>query len=289
MIGDCASDPPLSATLRAITCAHADDVLLGLAALAPPKEKLRIAVRHDDAEKALREAVARLDAAVEIVKLPDAWPPLVDGPDARVLLAASPRRRDNARHVTVAGAVRQPCVVPVRGEVTISELVAEAEGALDDDWLPLVGQRLGDREAIWSGEPLIYVLSARHPLVRRLKTPLSDWLWRAASACEGCRICSDRCAHLEPHEIMWTLATLRDDGARPTAALNCTNCGLCDAMCPSALSPRALVADVRDRLRALGAATPDTTPRRSVTGLDIQLLTQRLGLAQYDRSPLRKL
>jgi ferredoxin len=287
--GDCASDPPLSATLRAIACARPDDVLLGLAALSPPKEKLRIAVRHDDAETALREAALRAGAKVEIVRLPDAWPPLVDGPDARVLVAASPRRKDRARYVTVAGAVRQPAVIPVRAEPTISDLVASADGPLDDDWLPLVEHRLLDRDAPWAGEPLVTILPARHPLVRNARTPLADWLQRAASACEGCRICSESCGHLEPHEIMWTLTTLRDDGVRPLSALACTSCGLCDAMCPSALSPRALIADVRDRLRSLGAATTGTTPHRSASGLDIDLLTRRLGLAEYDRSPLRKL
>ena len=94
LTGDCASDPPLSATLRALACARADDVLLGLGALAAARhaEKLRLVVRHFDAEAALLAAAERLSAKVEIVRLPDAWPPQVEGVDARVLVAASPRR-----------------------------------------------------------------------------------------------------------------------------------------------------------------------------------------------------
>jgi ferredoxin len=282
--GDCASDPPLSATLRALACARAEDVLLGLAALAPPKCKLQLTVRHEDAERALREACARLGGEVEIVRLPDAWPPPVQGPDARALVAASPRR-EVRRFVTVAGAVREPSVMPVRGEATLEELIG---APLDDDWLPLVfadGFELREREAAWAGEPLVLALPAGHPLVRKCKTPLTDWLVRAASACEGCSICSQSCAHLHPHEVVWTLATARGDGTRLTEAAACTGCGLCDAMCPSALSPRALVMDVKKRL---GPTVSSSLRKEMPPGLDVTLLTQRLGLADYDREPLRK-
>ena len=138
-------------------------------------------------------------------------------------------------------------MLPVRGAATIEELVAAAGGPLDDDWLPVAEHRVLGRDELWAGEPLVMVLSARHPLVRRLRTPVSGWLLRAASACEGCRVCSESCAHLQPHEVVWTLATLRDDGVALAAAAACTGCGLCDAMCPSALSPRALVVDVKAR------------------------------------------
>jgi ferredoxin len=292
--GDCASDPPLGATSRALACLRPDDLLLGLAALAPPKCKLQLTVRHDDAEQALREAVRRLEAQVEIVRLPDAWPPPdVRTPDAREVVAASPLRRDGARYLTVAGAVQQPMVLPVRGAASIEELVRAAGGPLDDDWLPLGfdggGIELLERDGEWQGETLLLVLPARHPLVRKCKTPLTDWLVRAASACEGCRICSESCAHLEPHQIVWTLATLRDDGTAPLAALACTGCGLCDAVCPSALSPRALVKDVRDRLRLRGASVSNSLRTVAAPGLDVTLLTQRLGLADYDRPPLRQI
>ena len=141
-----------------------------------------------------------------------------------------------------------------------------------------------DREASWSGQPLVTILPAHHPLVRRARTPIADWLVRAASACEGCRICSESCAHLQPHEIVWTLATMRDDGTAIAAAANCIDCGVCDAMCPSALSPRALVANVKEKLGDVKVEKM----KREWSGLDVKLLTQRMGLADYDREPLRK-
>ena len=290
LVGDCASDPPLGATLRALACARPDDVLTGLAALALARgaEELRVVVRHFDAEAALRAAAERLAARVEIVRLADAWPPNAGGVDARELVANAPARPDRARYVTVAGAVHQPTVLPLREPITLAGLAALAGGPLDDDWVPLVDGRVADRDQAWGGEPLVLVLPARHPLVRRARTPIADWLVRAASACEGCSVCSEACAHLSPHEVVWTLVTLRDDGTAPAAAIACTHCGLCDAVCPSSLSPRALVVDVRDRLRALDPDLKAPSKGGGAVGLDVKLLTQRLGLADYDREPLRR-
>src|SRR2546423_386932 len=124
----------------------------------------------------------------------------------------------------------------------------------------------------------LLVLPARHTWVRRLRTTVGDWLWRAASACEGCRACSEACpAGLEAHALVATLATARDDGTAPAAFAACTGCGVCDAACPSSLSPRALAVEVRDRLQLAAAA-----PTRHA-GIDRALLTLRLGLGPYDR------
>ena len=151
---------------------------------------------------------------------------------------------------------------------TLGELVARAGGALDDDWVPIAGGapagRLAAREATLAeaGAPsTVLVLPARHAWVRRLRTSVGDWLWRAASACEGCRACSDACpVRLDAHALVATLATGRElgtaalargDGGGPgpvATFVACTGCGVCDAACPAGLSPRALAVDVRERL-----------------------------------------
>jgi ferredoxin len=299
LVGDCASDPPLGATLRALATERADEVLygLGMVAVARKAEALTLVVRHVDAGEALRAAAARLGAVVEIAHAPDAWPPAVgDAVDARALVEAAERARGRAPscYLTVAGAVREPAVLAVDEGAAVEELVAQAGGAVDDDWVAVAGGApagaLADREATLAalGRPsLLLVLPARHEVVRRLRTPLGDWLVRAASACEGCRACSDACARLMPHAVLATLTTLRDDGVDLATALACTGCGLCDAVCPSALSPRALVVDVRDRFRAAAVAHAHTNP--PANGLDVALLTQRLGLQPYDRTPVIKL
>ena len=81
---------------------------------------------------------------------------------------------------------------------------------------------------------------------------------------------------------MATLATGRDDGVAPAQFAACSGCGVCDAACPAALSPRALATDVRDRLARGGIAAGATAMK---AGLDRALLTLRLGLGPYDRAP----
>ena len=185
---------------------------------------------------------------------------------ASALVAVPKRRaalRAQMRSVSVVGAVATPAVMRCAATATMAELVARAGGAVDDDWLPIAGGapagRLVARDATLAeaGAPsVVLVLPARHAWVRRLRTTVGDWLWRAASACEGCRACSDACpASLTTHALVATLATARDDGTAPAAFAACSGCGVCDAACPAALSPRALAVDVRDRLARGGVAT----------------------------------
>jgi ferredoxin len=310
LIGDCASDPPLGATARVLATARAADVVYGLGAVALARghRQLALAVTDGEARAALARAIAELGAAVTLVDGSDAWPAVAAGARDEVLpatalvaVADAARARGAKAYVTVAGAVAEPAVLACAPATTMAELVARAGGALDDDWVPIAGGapagRLVDRAATLAetGAPsLLLILPARHAWVRRLRTTVGDWLWRAASACEGCRACSDACpVGLEAHALVATLATGRDDpyqpslrdswyGTRtaPAAFAGCTGCGVCDAVCPSSLSPRALATAVRDRLRV----EPATGARRA--GIDRALLTLRLGLSEYDRKPV---
>jgi CO dehydrogenase/acetyl-CoA synthase alpha subunit len=140
------------------------------------------------------------------------------------------------------------------------------------------GGRLVERAtAIEDVGSMLLVLPARHEVVRRLRTPTADWLVRAVSTCEGCRLCSDACPDgVRAHELLWTLATGRDDGLDLLQAASCSGCGVCDVQCPSALSPLRLVTEIRDRL---GLRAPRVPVRAG--GLDLELLTLRLGLSMY--------
>ena len=299
LIGDCASDPPLGATQRTLAAARADDVVYGLGAVALARghRQLALAVAEAGARAALARAIAAVGAEVQLVDVADAWPAVAAGArdevlpaSALVAVADEARGRAAAATVSVVGALAQPAVVSCARSTTMAELVAGAGGALDDDWLPVAGGapagRLVAREATWTeaGAPsLVLILPARHEWVRRLRTTVGDWLWRAASACEGCRACSDACpARLQAHALVATLATGRDDGTAPAAFAACSGCGVCDAACPSALSPRALAVEVRERL-ARGGVTE--TAKEIRVGIDRALLTLRLGLSGYDRPP----
>ncbi|HZS37927.1 MAG TPA: hypothetical protein VFF06_13915, partial [Polyangia bacterium] len=64
VVGDCAADPPLGATGRALATARAEDVVYGLGAiaLALGVKRLALRVRHDDARAALEREIARREA-----------------------------------------------------------------------------------------------------------------------------------------------------------------------------------------------------------------------------------
>lgn len=305
LIGDCASDPPLSMTQRGLAAARADDVIYGLGAVALARghEQMAVAVADEVARAALARAIAAIGADVAILDVADAWPATAAGAkdevfpaSALVAVADEARARPAISWVTVAGAVGEPCLLGGVPSETMAELVARAGGPLDDDWVAVAGGapagRLVERDATLAAAGLpatLLVLPARHPWVRRLRTTVADWLWRAASACEGCRVCSDACpVTLTPHALVATLTSGRDDGTAPAAFAACTGCGVCDAACPASLSPRALAVDVRDRFALLAPRLdPPGAPATRRPGIDRALLTLRLGLGAYDRSVSR--
>jgi ferredoxin len=339
---DLAGDPPLGRSASAIAVEEAERVVAGAGAalLAARARRAIVAVRTTTAERAVRAACESLGSAdghsaIEVLEVPPLWPSLglerdlgldpawtwvLDGETLLDLEAAALGRERAPLRVTVAGAVRRPQVVAWRGtstvdpksstvsRPTVETLVAAAGGsdaATGPAWVALdggaTGGRLVERTAPVHSS-LLLVLPVEHPLVARARTSVSDWLRRAASACEGCRACSDACpvalhgGRLAPHEVIATLTSGRDDGVRLAEAAACLGCGVCDVVCPGALSPTALLGAVRGRLpelpdRAsearrpvLAHPAPPAHPDRPGRRLSIELVLLRTGLAAYDRA-----
>ncbi|MCA9666125.1 MAG: SLBB domain-containing protein [Myxococcales bacterium] len=167
------------------------------------------------------------------------------------------------RLVSVVGYVARPAVIEAPLGTPIAQLVARCGGALPAGtrglgWVPLVNGAasgwLGAQDDV-TDEAVsgVFVLPGRHPLVARRATPLADIVRRAASACIGCRICTDVCpayengAPLEPHRISALMAKAAAppaavDDALALGALCCGGCNLCDVACPADLLPSRLVA-----------------------------------------------
>jgi len=305
---DLAGDPPLGRSAGAIAVEEADRVVdgLGAAMVAARAKQGAIAVRDVAAQQAIARALeAREARSATVARVPDAWPSVgvdrdvglegawvLDGERLLDLEAAALGRTRAPRRVTIAGAVARPGVQRLEAPLAVGELVARAGGPAADvgpAWVALDGGAWGGR-AIDREEPprssLVLVLPAEHALVARARTPVVDHLRRVASACEGCRLCTDACpvaldgTPLAPHEIVAAVAQGLDAGTRPAAAIACAGCGLCDAACPSGLSPHAMVGAVRARLPDGIAAPPrgEPHPDRAARRMSIELLLLRAGL-----------
>ncbi|HEX2572839.1 MAG TPA: 4Fe-4S dicluster domain-containing protein [Polyangia bacterium] len=332
---DLAGDPPLGRSASTIAVEDAERVVAGAGAalVAARAQRAIVAVRTMAAERAVRAARDRLGgaegrSAVEVILMPPLWPSLglawdleldpawtwlLDGEALLDVESAALARERAPWRVTVAGVVRRPGVVAWRGAPptsstggpTVETLVAATGGSEVETgpaWVALDGGAPGGR-LVGRSEPvrssLLLVLPMEHPLVARARIPVGDWLRRAASACEGCRACSDACpvalagGRLAPHEVIATLITGRDDGVRLAEAAACLGCGVCDIVCPGALSPATLLGAVRGRLpvmshpaaRARPAhGSPQAHPDRMSRRLSIDLLLLRTGLTAYDRA-----
>jgi ferredoxin len=282
-------DPPLGAAERVVAIAAAEAVLRGLGrhALAHPRARLWVE-GPDDAVSALLETAARLEAAVAH------RPPSSAGLRLRptALAETSWRERGAARHaLAVCGAVAAPQVFLVEDH-TVGELVGRTQPTARG-WVALWGGAQGsviDREArvadlIDDVAPrLLLVLPQGHALIRRARLPLSAWLRRAHSACAGCAICAPACPRSIPVPEILRALTLGRASPRLIHAIDCTACGACDLMCPQAISPGRLVADVGRRLRASELSAPARRPRRERRLEDATALS-RLGLSRYATQP----
>ncbi len=311
VVVDFASDPPLSRSLSTTAIEEAARIVegAGAAMLASRARRSVIAVRDAAAHKAIASALKAAGAkTLTVTRAPDVWPTvgldrdldckyawILDGERLLDVEAAALGRSRAARRVTVAGHVAKPGVFALQQERTVEELVAAAGGATveADAWVALDGGAYGgaiaDREATVRSA-LLLVVPASHHLIARARLPIADHLRRAASACEGCRACTEACPvaldgiALQPHGIVASLVVGTDRGTGSAAAAACVGCGVCDAACPGGLSPSVLMGALRARLgteglsdvRKRGEPHPDRAGRR----MSLELLVMRAGLGE---------
>lgn len=311
---DLAGDPPLGASLRTIAVEEAERVVAGAGAafVAAAARRVVIAVRDAASQQAIAQAAARLGAvAIEVERVPEVWPTvgidrdlgchypvILDGEALLDLEAAAYAHERAPRRVTVVGHVARPGVIAMQHRAapeSVEALVLRAGGATvdADAWVALDGGAYGgviaNRESA-PRSPIVLVLPADHALVLRARVTLSEHLVRAASACEGCRACTEACpvfldgGALEPHAVVLSLALGAEASGAIAEASSCVACGVCNAACPGGLSPAALVTDVRARL-SVAEPTPSPKPRgephpdRAGRRTSLDLLVLRAGLA----------
>ena len=201
----------------------------------------------------------------------------------------------------MAGEVKQPTTVLAPIGISLGELVklAGGETVKNAAYLvggPMMGKICTSRDAVTKTTNAVIVLSKNHDAVmgRRLKTGIM--LRRAMSACCQCHSCTDLCARhaagypIEPHMIMRILSNGgRGDMKAILGSFSCSGCGVCEVYaCPQSLSPRTLIAELKEQARALGVKPPkdaklnEPDKDEALRRLSSDRLCSRLGLKKYD-------
>lgn len=208
--------------------------------------------------------------------------------------------------VSVVAEVNSPVTVRMPIGATVEEAVALAGGARIKNPVyfvggPMMGNIMPGTAPITKTTNAILVLPENHYLVHRKRANTEVMLKRAAASCCQCSMCTDLCPrHLLGHPIqphLFMRAATCKDVQDPNIFLDtffCCSCGLCELYsCFQGLSPRTLMAEYKNGLRAAGVKAPQVqaapvSPARELRKAPMKRLMARLDLAKYDVSaPLK--
>lgn len=203
--------------------------------------------------------------------------------------------------VTVTGAVAHPVTVRVPLGVSMEDLVEMAGGATISDpaYLiggPMMGNLGTGKQPVTKTTNAVLVLPQTHLLVLNRTASTSVALKRAASSCCQCQSCTDMCPRyllghpIEPHLFM--RAAANNDFRDANVFLNtmfCSGCGVCELYaCPQSLSPRTLITQYKNGLRAAGVPVPKevqaapVVPMRTFRTVPEKRVQARVGLTKYE-------
>lgn len=204
------------------------------------------------------------------------------------------------KFVTVAGEVAHPTTLRVPIGTKISELLEAAGGVTVEDPQyinggPMMGRLTTPHEPVTKTTNAIIVLPSDHSIIFNKKRNSAINLRRTMSVCCQCRSCTDLCSRrvlgypVEPHAVMRVLSNGgKGDVYALAGSMFCSGCGLCETYsCPQGLSPRAMIAELKNVARAQGYKPPDDIKPDVVKDaqfkkVSVERLTMRLGLKKYD-------
>ncbi len=204
------------------------------------------------------------------------------------------------KFVTVAGEVKHPMTLYVPLGTTVAELIAAAGGVTDEnvEYIsggPMMGKTVALSDVVTKTTNAILVLPTTNPVVMNKRLNPKVNLKRTMSVCCQCESCTELCSRhvlgypVKPHLVMRVLS---NGGAGDLKALDgslfCSGCGLCETYsCPQGLSPRAMIAELKNAAREKNYKPTNVPVDRNVKDADLKKisvgrLTARLGLTKYD-------
>ena len=208
--------------------------------------------------------------------------------------------------VSVVGEVEHPVTVRVPIGTSIEDTVRLAGKRTHPDTVyfvggPMMGWIGNGSQPVTKTTNAVLVLPQDHLIVQKKRRKASIDLKRAAASCCQCTMCTDLCPRnrlghpIVPHLFMRAAAF--QDMQQPDIFVNtlfCSSCGLCENFsCMQGLSPRSLIADYKNGLRAHGVKPPkaEAAPvadAREFRKAPMERLMARLDLAKYDKpAPIR--
>ena len=140
----------------------------------------------------------------------------------------------------------------------------------------------------------LFVFASDHPVVERRLRAIEVDLKRASLLCGSCRRCIDMCPralmghNIKPQRIISALALGGEAVDAVTQAPLCSNCGVCEVVCPANLSPRRFYAEVKGMLASKGWENvhrrQEPTPTGDWKGRQIPRakVTESMGLRPFD-------
>lgn len=202
--------------------------------------------------------------------------------------------------VSIVGEIDHPLTVRIPLGTTVKEAISLAGKVTIDDPAyvmggPMMGKLGTENTVITKTTNAIIILPKEHQVVRRMNKNLNIERKRAASSCCQCRTCTEMCPRhalghpIEPHRVMRALANQdTSDLSVYTNAAYCSSCGLCENFaCPQGLSPRSVIAEFKNGLRAAGIRNEnpqvsEVIPDRELKKVPVRRLKAKLGLYSYD-------
>ncbi len=202
--------------------------------------------------------------------------------------------------VSIVGEVEHPVTISIPIGTTVKEAVSHAGKITVNAPAyvmggPMMGKLGTENTVITKTTNAIIILPEDHKVVMRINKNLELERRRAASSCCQCRTCTEMCPRhalghpIEPHRIMRAVANHdTSDLSVYTNTAYCSSCGLCENYaCPQGLSPRSVIAEFKNGLRAAGIRgekpeLAEVVSDRELKKVPVTRLKARLGLSDYD-------
>ena len=204
------------------------------------------------------------------------------------------------KYIPVTGEVKEPVTLYVPLGIPVGEVIKLAGGTTIEEYTlinggPMTGNIVTEYDVITKTSNAILVMPNDQYIVMKRKSDPKISLKRAMSACCQCRMCTDLCPRnllghpIEPNKFMRSASSSVTSDVEPyLGTYFCCACGLCEMYsCFQNLSPKSLMAVVKDELRKGGIpvpAAPEAPVKEERSGRYVlkSRLTARLGLTKYN-------